>query len=227
MRIESRQQHIRECSVADVVPDRWIEPLLGSCVANELDTQEQTPSAGVANHVAMLHVLWARPQLLAHRPPIRRQVALQDLVDRCQACGPRDRIAFKGKPAMNPGIFVASPQDLSAMCVSTKGGRLVTHAKSYWWLFVERHLKRKLFGEMLNRRGTACAEGCTAKGGRNRTEGLPERRARRELSAALGGPNRKLGIMGPAPPPPRTSNGGIRRWTWRPPRVSGFRRTDR
>ena len=37
---------------------------------------------------------------------------------------------------------------------------------------------------------------------------------------------RKLAIMGSAPPPPRTGNGGIRRRTWRPPRVSGFRRTD-
>ena len=113
-------------------------------------------------------------------------------------------------------------------CASTTGGRLVK-ARQVLLVVVRRTASeaQAVRRDAQPARGTACAEGCIAKRGRNRTGGLPERRARRELSAALGGPKRKLGIMGLAPPPPRTGYGGFRRRRWRPPRVSGFRRTDR
>ena len=37
-------------------------------------------------------------------------------------------------------------------CVYTTGGRLVKHTRSCSFLFAERHLRRRLFGEMVNRR---------------------------------------------------------------------------
>lgn len=71
---------------------------------------------------------------------------------------PHDSARFGGPDAGSDASTVADSVRLVGVrrsprrCVSTTGGRLVKHARSCWLLFAERHLKRKLFGEMLNRR---------------------------------------------------------------------------